>query len=400
MVGLAIIPSVPAQSGITSMLNLRYPSEVAIQNGVAQATVTVTVYYADYENPQGYLAFGVYDTQTQHVHQGTVSSSPDACQPVGAQYADDAVCMVIPTGYQSGSESVSYALTFNSTGQYALSAETGVMDYQGNEAQGSTSSSDFTIAVTGPPTTTSTTSVTSSASSTASSSAPAQTVIANLQYPAQVVMQNGVAHAAVTYTFQYSGLPAGGYLITGVLYAPHGSDNYAEGSGTSSPDACGSNAGSPYANSTLCYSTHGSSTGTESISFNLVFNETRQNSLYIVALITDSSHNPVTYSFSDFSISVVTSVQSTSSSQPENTTSQAQATMLGFAVIAVIIVVIVGAVILVVRRRKGRTAETAPSARLETPPAPSTGGVEFCGECGARLSPGSDFCGECGARKT
>jgi hypothetical protein len=62
---LAVAPNVQAQaSGITSILDLKYPSQATLQSGMAEVTVTFSVYYNYYSNPQGYLVFGVADPST------------------------------------------------------------------------------------------------------------------------------------------------------------------------------------------------------------------------------------------------------------------------------------------------------------------------------------------------
>ncbi len=48
-----------------------------------------------------------------------------------------------------------------------------------------------------------------------------QTTITNLQYPNQVVLQNGVAQATVTFTVSFSGLPSGYYLVIGIFLGLH-----------------------------------------------------------------------------------------------------------------------------------------------------------------------------------
>lgn len=154
LICLTTIPNAQAQaSGITSILNLQYPSQVALQNGVAQVTVTFTVYYNYYYNPQGYLVFGIYDTRASNYANGTATATPDQCQTLaGAQYTNAALCAIVPSS-SSGAEPAVFTLTFNSPQEYTLSAVTLIWDTRnlqsGNQVSGSANKSDFTISVTG-----------------------------------------------------------------------------------------------------------------------------------------------------------------------------------------------------------------------------------------------------------
>ena len=104
------------------------------------------------------------------------------------------------------------------------------------------------------------------------------TGMTNLQYPSQVVLQNGVAQATVTFTVRFSGLPSGNVLVLGILY--EGTTNYVTGSATSTPDSCRSVDGDGYVNPATCViTTLTSSSGTESVSAVLTFNSTQQYSL-------------------------------------------------------------------------------------------------------------------------
>lgn len=154
LICLTTIPNAQAQaSGITSILNLQYPSQAALQNGVAQVTVTFTVYYNYYYNPQGYLVFGIYDTRASNYANGTATATPDRCQTLaGAQYTNAALCAIVPSS-SSGAEPAVFTLTFNSPQEYTLSAVTLIWDARnlqsGNQVSGSANKSDFTISVTG-----------------------------------------------------------------------------------------------------------------------------------------------------------------------------------------------------------------------------------------------------------
>jgi hypothetical protein len=96
LICLATVPNVQANTGITSILNLQYPSQAVLQNGVAQVTVTFTVYYSDYWNPQGFLIFGVWSIAGASYVKGSAASTPYPCQSLtGTSLAGDAVCAVV-----------------------------------------------------------------------------------------------------------------------------------------------------------------------------------------------------------------------------------------------------------------------------------------------------------------
>lgn len=166
LICLTVIPNVQAQaSGITSILDLQYPSQAALQNGVAQVTVTFTVYYNYYRNPQGYLVFGIYDSRASNYAKGSATATPDQCQKLAdAQYTKAAICAIVP-GSISGRESALFTLTFNSPQANALSAVTFIWDSRnlqsGNQVSGSDSKSDFMISVTGQTVSTSSTTASS-----------------------------------------------------------------------------------------------------------------------------------------------------------------------------------------------------------------------------------------------
>jgi hypothetical protein len=271
MISLAVVPNVQAQSGITSILNLQHPQQVELQGGTAQATVTFTVYYNYYYNPQGYLVFDINDPSTSNLLQGSATATPVPCQSLtGTQNANSALCEIVPAS-SYGTESASFTLTFNSAQQYALRAAAGVVDQSGNVVTGSTSSAQFTISVTGQTVSTTTT-------------------ITNLLYPSHAVLQNGVAQATVTLTVGYTGLPSGGFLSTEIVDP---TTKPVTGSGTSTPDPCQSLTGTSYASAAICIAIPASSSGTESIKFTLTFNSAQQYALAVAALIQDSSGNNV-----------------------------------------------------------------------------------------------------------
>ena len=288
-----VAPNVQAQpSGITSIINVQYPSQAVLQNGVAQVEVTFTVYYNQYYNPQGYLVFGIFDTSSSNFVTGSATASPVPCQSLaGTSYADSALCATVPSS-SSGTESASFTLTLDVPQQYSLRAVAFAWDStnlnSGNVIIGSRSSATVTITVTGP---------------------TVSATITNLQSPAHAVLKNGVAQAAVTFTVGYSSLPSGFGVYAGVIYA--GTTNYVTGSATSTPDSCQSMAGTSFGNLAVCSIMPSSSFGTESVSFSLTFNSTQQYALGADGAIVDKSGNIVSGSVSGmpFTISVTDKLQ-------------------------------------------------------------------------------------------
>ena len=402
---MIVIPTVHAQT--TTITKLQYPRQA-----LSPVTITFTAGYLDIGGAG--LAFGIRDQDTGNWVKGSGTSTPDSCQSTaGTQYANSAICWTKPPPTSSGTEDASFTLAFDSTQEYSLRAEVWMFGTSGNTVVGSQSYWDFKISVTG-------------------QSAPSTTAITNLQYPTQAVLQNGVAQATVTFTLDYTGLPSGDFLALGILYQPHGSGNYVTGSGTSTPDSCTSTAGTKYANSALCVATPSSSSGTESVSFNLTFNSTQQNALYLVAVMGDKSGNVVSSatSFSDFTISVTTQTASpttatTATTPLTSTTSEAtEAPGIGgipsnllIVAVVVAVIVIVGVVFLMRRRAAGPkmqeiTAPAEPSRgpppRMEVPreieapptPRPSPGqGSKYCVHCGATIPAVVMFCTKCGKKQ-
>ena len=147
---LVAVPNVQAQaSGITSITDFKYTAQANLQNGVAKTTVTFTVYYNYYYNPQGYLVFGIRYAENSKYVPGSATSTPDSCQSLpGTVYAGVAACAIIPYT-PSGTESASFSLTFDSARQYALRAIAGVVDPSGNFVRDSQALTEFTVTVTG-----------------------------------------------------------------------------------------------------------------------------------------------------------------------------------------------------------------------------------------------------------
>jgi len=289
IVGLAVVPNVQAQSGITSILNLQYPSQVTLQGGTAQATVTFALYYSNYYNLiGGYLVFGIWGAHSSTDIPGSATATPDPCQPA-ANNAGYAICEVVPSAY-AGTESASFTLTFNSAQQYDLQVSAGVLDEYGNVVQGSTSYQDFTISVTGQVST---------------------TTMSNLVLPSRALLKNGVAQATVSFTDEYANIPSGDVLAAGV--ADVNTKGAATGSASSTPDPCASLAGTAYANDAVCIMTPALSSGTESVSFTLTFNSIQQYNLEVVTSVEDQSHNVISGSTSKspFTVSVTDKAQLT-----------------------------------------------------------------------------------------
>jgi len=192
LICLAIIPSAQAQAtGITSVADLTYPSQVELQDGWVLASVTFTVSYNYYNNPYGFLAFGVYDRQTSDYAKGTASARPLPCRSVpGTKFANAALCAIVPplngAGGSYGSDNAFFTLTFTSPQQYNLRVVTFVWDSTdlpaGSVVSESANKADFAILVTGQAqTSTVTTAITVTQSSTTSltsvTAAPSQTNI-------------------------------------------------------------------------------------------------------------------------------------------------------------------------------------------------------------------------------
>jgi hypothetical protein len=146
LVCLSGIPSVQAQT--TTITSFQYPSQIALQNGVALATVTFTATYDGL--PPGYVLGFVIVHRGTHVNDyasGSGTSAPDKCSPRSPTYATSAVCATFPSS-SSGTETISFSLTFNSTGQYALQAFAIIEDPSAKVIEASRSIQDFTISVT------------------------------------------------------------------------------------------------------------------------------------------------------------------------------------------------------------------------------------------------------------
>ena len=153
LICLTIVLPAEGQMGIVSILNLQYPSQAALQNGVAQVPVAFTLYYNYYSNPQGYLVFGIYASGTSGPVDGSATSTPDPCQSLtGTPYANAAICAIVPPA-RAGSESAAATLILTQAQQYSLSVVAFVWDSRnlqsGNRVAGSIYTTHFTITVTG-----------------------------------------------------------------------------------------------------------------------------------------------------------------------------------------------------------------------------------------------------------
>jgi len=244
------------------------------------------------------------------------------------------------------------------------------------------------------------------------------TAILRTEFEPEVVLQNGVARATVTYLVAFSDLPSGYYLFFGVLYA--GTSTFVKGSGTSDPNGCSPIADTVYANSATCAVIPSSSSGTETASFSLTFNATRQYSLEAFAAMADkSSGTELSSSITPwfFTISVTaqtvpstTTLTSTTgeltSSLTSTTTTESTSIIVlavAYVIIALPFIVIIGLIVFVVRRRKGkRTGETTAEGLASRPspaPVPTTEETKFCTTCGVRIPVTTPFCASCGGKQ-
>ena len=193
--------------------------------------------------------------------------------------------------------------------------------------------------------------------------AQAQTLnISGLQYPAQAVLQNGVAQVTVTFTVSYTDIIVsnnGGGLVFGVNLAnPDGSAGpWAPGSGTSTPDACdlGSNGNGP---TNPCIVATQSSFGAESASFTVALNSTQP--LVACGEPLDESGNLIDSALTcqPFTVSV-----SNGQAQSQGTVSAVQPGILSLVtqpyVYGGIAVIVIVAVVIVIMLRE-RNASTPP----------------------------------------
>jgi len=118
------------------------------------------------------------------------------------------------------------------------------------------------------------------------------TTISNLTYPLQVVLQNGVAQAIVTFTVSYSDLPSGDALHIGIGLAS-GNTGPLDGSGTSTPDPCLTSwGGQSWPGKALCAVAPSSSSGTESVTLTIKSPASpQQYTLELDAAMVDPSNN-------------------------------------------------------------------------------------------------------------
>jgi len=143
------LPKVKAQS--TTIVDLHYPSQVVLQNGVAQATVTFVLAYGGL--PPG-DAIVLDLSRGDKIVQGTCSSTPDPGLTSwgGFDKSGLAECFVAP-GSGSGTESVT--LTMNqgdSPGQHPMGVDALMLDPSYKQIVGSESDQSFTITFVAPPT--------------------------------------------------------------------------------------------------------------------------------------------------------------------------------------------------------------------------------------------------------
>jgi len=139
------------------------------------------------------------------------------------------------------------------------------------------------------------------------------TTISNVTYPSQVVLQNGVAQATVTFTLGYSDLPSGDALFLELMLespVPQNPQAGVPGSVSSTPDPCPTSwNGKNWSGEIGCAYTPSASSGTESVTFTIKSPASPQQYTFeIVAVMVDpSTNNEVQSSVSHqtFTISVV-----------------------------------------------------------------------------------------------
>ncbi len=135
------------------------------------------------------------------------------------------------------------------------------------------------------------------------------TTIVDLHYPSQVVLQNGVAQAAVTFVLAYGGLPLGDVITFEVTLVPPPPGEFIPGSGSSTPDPCLSSwAGINGAGYAVCFVPSGSSSGTESVALTIKSQASpQQYTVAVIASMMDPAGKIVKGSDSDqeFTIAVV-----------------------------------------------------------------------------------------------
>lgn len=139
------------------------------------------------------------------------------------------------------------------------------------------------------------------------------TTIVDLHYPSQVVLQNGVAQAIVTFIVAYGGLPSGDAIVFAVVsLGPIPSSTGIDGSGSSTPDSCLSSwAGQSWPGKAACAVVPSSSSGTESVTLTIKSAASpQQYTLEVMAIIVGPSvpYSPISSSMSHqvFTITVVT----------------------------------------------------------------------------------------------
>jgi hypothetical protein len=140
---------VKAQS--TTIVDLHYPSQVVLQNGVAQATVTFVLAYGGL--PSGDAIAISLSHADKDVH-GSGNSAPDSCLISWGGYtrADWAGCFVAPS---SGSGTESVTLTMKEAAapqQYSMAVDALMLDPSYKQIIGSESQQIFTITLVAPPT--------------------------------------------------------------------------------------------------------------------------------------------------------------------------------------------------------------------------------------------------------
>jgi hypothetical protein len=365
----------------TTIVNPPQSTSTLLKNGMAKATVSFTVGYAHI--PSGDILFaGVVDVDTKGIATGSASSTPDPCASLaGTTYVNDAMCLMTPA-LGIGTEYVTFTLTFSSIQQYNLAVVTGVEDHSYNVISGSTSKSPFTISV-------------------------SDKLHLTLTLPDSVAATvDGAARTAGTVNIL---LKLGQHTISVSQTVPLTSgsqlrfDHWSDGSKTANrtddleddtnltatyvtqyslslTDPLASGAGWYDQGATAQFSAPPSEPATGIMGM-LGAAQKFQGWYENGASITSSNSGSIT-------------MNAPHTLTPQRTQDDTMP-MIIIAIIAVAVAVIGFAAL----RRKKKASSAARTPTVSPTPVAKKG-IEFCGNCGAQLSPDSDFCRDCGAKKT
>lgn len=142
------VPKVKAQS--TTIVDLHYPSQIVLQNGVAQVTVTFVLAYGGLPSGDAIIISLGHADATVH---GFGSSTPDPCLTSWGGYnrAGWAECFVAPS-LGSGTESVTLTMKEAAAPQqYSMAVDALMLDPSYKQIIGSESQLVFAITLVAPP---------------------------------------------------------------------------------------------------------------------------------------------------------------------------------------------------------------------------------------------------------